>query len=163
MQAKFQHTKDRGYTQTENGDPNDICNYCGRKGHTSENCSRKGWDVHHDCRNAHASEECLKYLASKGWYANRPAPGTFPPFPQEGKKSDTKHGPDKSNWGDLDDQAATINDLAVKLEQTQELMKQQADVIKKMSSKTETQSDDLDLDTLAAAVSKSMNELYTDE
>ena len=111
----------------------------------------------------YASEDCLKYLASKGWYASRPAPGTFPPFPQGEKKSKNKHGPDKANWGDIDDQAATINDLAIKLEKTQELMQQQAELIKKMNSKTETQSDDLDLDALAAAVSKTMNDLSNEE
>lgn len=163
LQAKYQHVKDRGYTQPAGADPDKPCNYCGEGGHEHDDCAKKGWDVFHDCRNAHASEACLKYLASKGWYANRPAPGTYPPFPQKEIKSSTKHSPDKSSWGATDDQAATIHDLAIKLEKTQELMKQQAEAIKKMNLKTETQSDDLDLDALAAAVTKSMNEQHANE
>ena len=45
------------------------------------------YDLLHDQPNAHASDERIKFMASKGWDATRPAPGTFKIYPHGGQGS----------------------------------------------------------------------------
>jgi hypothetical protein len=69
-----------------------TCNYCGHLGHRQitngvGTCGRMAYDLLHDQPNAHASDERIKFMASKGWDATRPTPGTFKIYPHGG------HGP----------------------------------------------------------------------
>eukprot|EP00621_Florenciella_sp_RCC1693_P003593 CAMPEP_0182552892 /NCGR_PEP_ID=MMETSP1323-20130603/49208_1 /TAXON_ID=236787 /ORGANISM="Florenciella parvula, Strain RCC1693" /LENGTH=875 /DNA_ID=CAMNT_0024764605 /DNA_START=154 /DNA_END=2781 /DNA_ORIENTATION=+ len=64
------------------------CNYCGRLGHRQitngvGTCGRMAYDLLHEQSNAHASDERIKFMESKGWDAPRPAPGTFKIYPHD--------------------------------------------------------------------------------
>jgi hypothetical protein len=69
-----------------------TCNYCGLPGHRQitngvGTCGRMAYDLLHDQPNAHASEERIKYMASKGWGSTRPTPGTFKIYPHGNEQS----------------------------------------------------------------------------
>ena len=96
-----------------------TCNYCGLPGHRQitngvGTCGRMAYDLLHDQPNAHASEERIKYMASKGWDSTRPTPGTFKIYPHGNEQSRAAMPPtDASN---TEDAAAEIARLRAQVE-----------------------------------------------
>ena len=96
-----------------------TCNYCGLPGHRQitngvGTCGRMAYDLLHDQPNAHASEERMKYMASKGWDSTRPAPGTFKIYPHGNGSSQVATPP--SDTSNTEDAAAEIARLKAQVE-----------------------------------------------
>jgi len=96
-----------------------TCNYCGLSGHRQitngvGTCGRMAYDLLHDQPNAHASEERIKYMASKGWGSTRPAPGTFKIYPHGNEQSRAATPP--SDASNTEDAAAEIARLKAQVE-----------------------------------------------
>ena len=96
-----------------------TCNYCGLPGHRQitngvGTCGRMAYDLLHDQPNAHASEERMKYMASKGWDSTRPAPGTFKIYPHGNGSSQGATPP--SDTSNTEDAAAEIARLKTQVE-----------------------------------------------
>ena len=100
-------------------DPKVHCNYCGLDGHRQISngvgtCGRMAYDLLHDQPNAHASDERIKFMASKGWEATRPAPGTFKIYPHGNEQSRAATPP--SDASNTEDAAAEIARLKAQVE-----------------------------------------------
>ena len=88
------------------------CNYCGHHGHRQitngvGTCGRMAYDLLHDQPNAHASDERIKFMASKGWETTRPAPGTFKVYPHGNGSSQAANMPSTGTSDDVGHDAAT--------------------------------------------------------
>ena len=95
------------------------CNYCGRLGHRQitngvGTCGRMAYDLLHDQPNAHASDERIKFMASKGWDATRPAPGTFKIYPHDNGSPQT--ATPATGTSDTEDAASEIARLKAQIE-----------------------------------------------
>ena len=71
-------------------DPNIECDICGGP-HRRLHCGRIRWDKHHNQARAHCNGRCIAFYKSKGYPFDRPAEGTYKPYP---------HGP--RCFGDID-------------------------------------------------------------
>ena len=65
------------------------------------------YDLLHDQPNAHASDERIKFMASKGWETTRPAPGTFKVYPHGNGSSQAANVPSTGTSDDVGHDAAT--------------------------------------------------------
>ena len=102
-----------------------TCNYCGRLGHRQitdgvGTCGRMAYDLLHDQPNAHASDERIKYMASKGWEATRPAPGTFKIYPHGDGATQAPADTPTTGTSGTDDAAAEIARLKAQIETLKE-------------------------------------------
>ena len=92
--------------------PKVSCNYCGHHGHRQitngvGTCGRMAYDLLHDQPNAHASDERIKFMTSKGWEVTRPAPGTFKVYPHGNGSSQAANVPSTGTSDDVGHDAAT--------------------------------------------------------
>ena len=71
------------------------------------------YDLLHDQPNAHASDERIKFMASKGWESTRPAPGTFKIYPHGNGSSLTGA---TSATGNAEDAVSEIARLKAQIE-----------------------------------------------
>ena len=106
-------------------DPKVHCNYCGLNGHRQISngvgtCGRMAYDLLHDQPNAHASDERIKFMASKGWEATRPAPGTFKIYPHGNGSPQTQTAAPATGISGTDDAATEIARLKAQIEMLKE-------------------------------------------
>ena len=72
------------------------------------------YDLLHDQPNAHASDERIKFMASKGWDATRPAPGTFKIYPHD--NGSPQAATPATGTSDTEDAASEIARLKAQIE-----------------------------------------------
>ena len=84
--------------------------YCNLPGHKQTHCARFAWDLKHDQKNAHAGDERIEYLKSKGYNSHKPAAGTFKVYPHGNGNGPTAKKSNASVIADLEKQVTELKE-----------------------------------------------------